>query len=253
MIENISKCALVTIVMTCVFPMQVWAKSFHVFHTNDWQSRLVGYGPNSEYQPQRLGDGTKGGVARLATLLKSLRQKHRDDPHLTLDAGDFSMGTLFHTLTRETGSELQLLKMLDFDAVCIGNHEFDFRPSGLSRMIRSALKQLGSLPPLLASNIIFSRDDPEDRDLKALMDEGVIKRELIIERVVSRFGILGVLGKQAVEVATEITPVSFEDPVVATKRMAKALKREKGVDVVIVLSHGDCSRSGFRYLEWRRY
>ena len=46
-------------------------RRFVILHTNDWQSRLLGYGPNSEYTPAVLEDDqTVGGVARLASLLQ---------------------------------------------------------------------------------------------------------------------------------------------------------------------------------------
>ncbi len=114
-------------------------RRFVVLHTNDWQSRLLGYGPNSEYSPNSLNDDlTVGGVARLATLLHERRAALGEVPLLTLDAGDFSMGTLFHTVAREEGGELRLLGALGYDATTLGNHEFDFRPAGLAQMIAAA-------------------------------------------------------------------------------------------------------------------
>ena len=152
-------------------------RRFVVLHTNDWQSRLLGYGPNSDYSPDRLdNDPTVGGVARLATLLQQRRAAVQDEPVLTLDAGDFSMGTLFHTVAREEGGELRLLGALGYDATTLGNHEFDFRPAGLAQMIEAAA-HAGDAPevPILASNIHFSPHSPDDDALEALHRSGRIQ------------------------------------------------------------------------------
>ena len=111
-------------------------RSFTILHTNDWQSRLLGFGPNNEFTPATVNDDdTVGGVARLATLLKQRRAAAGEQAVLLLDGGDFSMGTLFHTVTRELGGELRLMTELGYDAATLGNHEFDFRPAGLAAMI----------------------------------------------------------------------------------------------------------------------
>jgi 5'-nucleotidase/UDP-sugar diphosphatase len=39
------------------------AQMFSILHTNDRHSRLLGFGPESDYHPKKLGDGTIGGIA----------------------------------------------------------------------------------------------------------------------------------------------------------------------------------------------
>ena len=108
---------------------------FTILHTNDWQSRVLGFGPNSEYTPDSVDDDkTIGGMARLATLIDQRRAlASQKGPVLLLDGGDFSMGTLFHTVTQDTGMELQLLGAMGYDAAVVGNHEFDFKPKGFAQ------------------------------------------------------------------------------------------------------------------------
>ncbi len=193
-------------------------KRFHILFTNDWQSRIAD-------------------VARLQTLL--LMEELRvppSEPVVRLDAGDFTMGSLFHTITREVGAELQLMKFLRYDAVCLGNHEFDFHLPGLVQMIRSAQREVGTLPPILATNLVFS-NTKEDADLRKLMDEGVLRREVIIERKGVRFGIMGIIGKGAAEASPNSRPVSFADPIKTATEYAKKLREEHHVDYVIMLSH----------------
>jgi len=78
-------------------PLVAAERHFTILHSNDWQSRLLGFGPNNEYSPATINDDdTVGGIARLATLLNERRAAAGEEPLLLLDGGDFTMGTLFH-------------------------------------------------------------------------------------------------------------------------------------------------------------
>lgn len=219
-------------------PLAAAERNFTILHSNDWQSRLLGFGPNNEYSPATVNDdGTVGGVARLATLLNERRAAAGDEPLLLLDGGDFTMGTLFHTIAREIGSELRLMSDLGYDAAVIGNHEFDFRPAGLAAMISSAHKAKGdALVPLLSSNMRFDPASKADDSLQAHAEAGRILPYRLIERGGIRFGLFGLLGNDAVAVSPMIKPVTFADPV-ATAKETVAKLREEGAEVVILLSH----------------
>ncbi|MGB4075253.1 bifunctional metallophosphatase/5'-nucleotidase [Pseudomonas sp.] len=213
-------------------------RSFTILHTNDWQSRLLGFGPNNEYTPATVGDDdTVGGVARLATLLEQRRAAAGEQAVLLLDGGDFSMGTLFHTVTRETGGELRLMSELGYDAATLGNHEFDFRPAGLAAMISSAHQVKGeALLPLLSSNLGFDPTRKEDDSLQAHYEAGRIAPYKLIDKGGIRFGLFGLLGNNAVAVSPMIKPATFADPQATAKAMVAKLRAE-GAEVVILLSH----------------
>jgi 5'-nucleotidase/UDP-sugar diphosphatase len=201
------------------------ASVFTVLHTNDWQSRLLGFGPNADYSPETVGDDdTIGGVARLSTLIDAERERAGGrGPVLLLDGGDVTMGTLFHTVTRETGGELRLMHQLGYDAITLGNHDFDFRPEGTARMIRAAL-EAGGCPPIVATNLRFDPDDPRDDDLEALAAEGVIEDYLVIERQGLRFGVFGLLGERAFEVMGQSAPLSIADPIQVARETVHTLR-----------------------------
>jgi 5'-nucleotidase / UDP-sugar diphosphatase len=101
--------------------------TFTILHTNDLHSNFVGLGPELDYTPFALNDDqTRGGFARLATLIAKRREvRQAQGPVLILDAGDYSMGTAFAAAIRETGGELQLLARMGFDVTTFGNHDFD--------------------------------------------------------------------------------------------------------------------------------
>ncbi|MGH8354682.1 MAG: bifunctional metallophosphatase/5'-nucleotidase, partial [Pseudomonas sp.] len=219
-------------------------RSFTILHTNDWQSRLLGFGPNNEYSPATTGDdGTVGGVARLSTLLKQRRAAAGEQPLLLLDGGDFSMGTLFHTVSREIGGELRLMSELGYDAATLGNHEFDFRPAGLAAMLGAAHRAEGArLVPLLSSNLRFDPARQEDDSLKAHYDAGRLLPYKVVEKGGIRFGLFGLLGNNAVAVSPMLEPLTFADPIETAKAMVKKLREEERVEVVILLSHMGITR-----------
>jgi 5'-nucleotidase / UDP-sugar diphosphatase len=213
-------------------------KTFAILHTNDMHSSFIGMGPAVDYTPFTLNDDTtRGGYARLASLIAKRKDALQDQgPVLVLDAGDYSMGTPFGAATREIGGELQLMSLMGYDATTFGNHEFDLGPDGLVRSIDMAAKA-GRVPAVVASNTQYTGQGATLADLQRLAKAGVIRRHLVIERGGIRFGIFGVLGKEAI-FYTSGGAVSFSDFIEAASEMVKILRETEKVDVVIALSHG---------------
>jgi 5'-nucleotidase len=213
-------------------------KTFTILHTNDMHSAFIGMGPASDYTPFTLNDDkTRGGYSRLATAIATRRKaRSGEGPVLTLDAGDFSMGTAFAAASREIGGELQIMSRMGYDATTFGNHEFDLGPDGLGKAIGVASKA-GKIPAVLSSNTDFTANDATLTGLRQLSKEGVIRRHLVIERGGIRFGLFGVLGKEA-QIYTSGGAVKFPDPVESAREVVKILRETEKVDVVIALSHG---------------
>ena len=201
-------------------------------------SAFIGLGPASDYTPFTLNDDkTRGGYARLAGLIAKRKEARKDQgPVLVLDAGDYSMGTAFGAATREIGGELQVMSRMGYDATTFGNHEFDYGPDGLGQSIGVAAKA-GRIPAVLASNTTFAKQDATLADLQRLSKDGVIRRHLVIERNGIRFGLFGVIGKEAIFYANG-GAVTFTDAIEAAREMVKVLRETEKVDVVIALSHG---------------
>lgn len=226
-------------------------KTFTILHTNDLHSNLIGLSPATDYTPFTLNDdSTRGGFARLATLIAQRREAcEKHGPVLYLDAGDYSMGTAFAAAIRETGSELQLLYRMGCDATTFGNHDFDLGPDGAAAAIAVAAKARRA-PVVLASNTMFDSDDTVLAGLKRLAAEKVIRRYLVIERGGLRFGIFGVLGKEAQFYAGGAVPAKFSDPVETAKEIVNTLREKEKVDVVIALSHSGMTKDEEgRYVE----
>jgi 5'-nucleotidase len=212
-------------------------KTFTILHTNDMHSNFIGMAPSSDYTPFTLNDDqTTGGYARIATVIATRRKaRESQGPVLILDAGDFSMGTPFAAASREIGGELQIMSRMGYDATTFGNHEFDLGPDGLAKAIGVASKA-GKIPAVLSSNTDFSPNDPTLDDLRQLSKAGLIRRYLVIERGGLRFGVFGVLGKEA-QIYTSGGAVKFPDPVESAREVVKILRETEKVDVAIALSH----------------
>ena len=243
--------ALVLSLFSFSFSLSVGAQgsaSLVIIHTADLHSRLQGYAPESAYSPLSVNDdATEGGFARIAGLIK---QERIVNPGSTLvfDAGDFTMGTLFPSLEEDTGFQLRMMKAMGYDAVALGNHEYDFGPAWIASVIKKSYTS-GAIPALLATNARADASDPADDSFAQLFDEKIIVRELIIEKNGIKTGIFSLLGRDADNVAPKARPVHFEKQKKAAKTAVENLRRA-GCDLVICLSHSginggpDAARSG---------
>jgi len=212
--------------------------TFTILHTNDMHSAFIGLSPAQDYTPLTLNDDkTRGGYSRLAGLIANRKAAQEDQgPVLVLDAGDYSMGTAFGAATRTIGGELQLMSLMGYDATTLGNHEFDYGPEGLGMSIGVASKAR-HIPAVLASNTSFAGSDLSLSALQGLAKAGIVSRYTVIERGGMRFGLFGVIGKEAI-IYANAGAVKFSTDIEAAREMVKVLRETEKVDVVIALSHG---------------
>jgi 2',3'-cyclic-nucleotide 2'-phosphodiesterase (5'-nucleotidase family) len=219
-----------------------------IFTTNDRHSRLLG-APYDIYNPTTTGDGTAGGVSRLAAMFENARTLNPDT--LVFDAGDFLDGTVF--IAAEDGAgDLNMLATLGYDAACLGNHEMGMGPEGLAQMITNAEKDAsGNMTPLLCANINFSEADTAlghaDDALKALYgSEGEVGKHIFpyIIRTTSsgvRVGIFGLMGANVF--MPDAAPCTFTINPTSVQALVDSLRNDedKKVDVVICLMHAGFS------------
>lgn len=194
------------------------------------------------YPFDALEDGklvSRGGYARLSTAIKA--EKEIDPELILVDAGDFSMGTLFQTIFASSSPALRIMGQLGYDATTFGNHEFDFRPEGLADSLTSALNSGDLLPTIVSSNILFPLDDngnltPSLQYLQKSMNDYGVKDYIVINRKGIKIGIFGLVGKDA-DSNAPMSEVLFDDPISKSKEIVNILKRDENVDLIICLSH----------------
>ena len=210
-------------------------KRIIILHTNDLHSRLTGYAPESQYSPLVVNnDSTKGGFARIAGIIETETKKN-NGATLVLDAGDFMMGTLFPSLESETGFQLRLMKKMGYDAIGLGNHEFDFGPGWLAGVIGTSASK-GDIPAILSSNTRFSNKETSDNSLEELFSKNLISQKLVIEKNGIKIGLFSIIGKDADRVAPRAFPVTFAKQASVARKMVKELQSEK-CRIIICISH----------------
>jgi len=208
------------------------ASNVVILFTHDLHSHFFPY-------PVLESDGkltTVGGYARLATAIKQERARYGGKT-LLVDAGDFAEGTLFHTVLPEEALEFKLMGVLGYDVITLGNHDFDFYPDGLAKMLRTVKARGGPYPALVASNTEFSKDGAGDAELKKAFHEFPVREYVVVDRGGMKIGLFGIMGKDAAEDAPYAKPVTFIDPVDASKRIVNILRKNEKVDMIICLSH----------------
>ena len=217
--------------------------TFTILHTNDWQSHMLGAGPNAEYTPGTEGDDTTtGGLARAKTLIDEIRGASTH-PVVLYDAGDWMAGALFQLLATTHAAELQMMQVLGYDAVCLGNHEFDWGPNVLGEMIAKGT-ELGVTVPILASNTVPNTEDDGDDALEAHFDSGRLQQTTVqtLDNGLT-VGLFGLVGDGAARITPAIAPASFEEAQVAAAAAVETLQTQ-GVDIIIALSHSGVGVDG---------
>ena len=215
-------------------------KKITILHTNDLHSHVIGFGPESGYTPMTVNDDkTVGGFARIAAILKNEKELNQGTT-LVIDAGDFLMGTLFANLEKESGFQLRLMKSMQYDVICLGNHEFDYGPEWLAAVIKTS-HSAGEIPSLLIGNAKFDEKDVRDDALEKLLSDNIISRKITLTKDGIKFGFFSILGKDAVKDAPYSAPVTFEKQSSFAKKMVRELHADK-CDIIICISHSGVTK-----------
>lgn len=211
-------------------------KEVTILFTHDMHSHLDAYKAESK---KGKDVAMIGGLAKMKTLVDG---KRGENPATFLvDGGDFSMGTLYQTIYETEASELLMMGKMGFDATTFGNHEFDYRSTGVANMLRAAVKHAEedpeiTLPAFVSSNIDWNKNtSKENKEVRDALEEYGSTPYAVIERGGVRIGVYGVLGVDAAECAPE-SGLEFEDIVETSKDMVEKLQKEN-VDMIVCLSH----------------
>ncbi|XP_070379229.1 protein 5NUC-like [Dermacentor albipictus] len=132
-----------------------------IIHTNDIHSRILESTKRGVQCDDKARNESKcfGGVARIAELVRSLKNKTQNP--LFLNAGDFFQGTLWYSILKYNIVSAVMANM-SYDTVCLGNHEFDDGPAGLVPFL---LKMQEANVTVLGTNLdttnepIFTREN----------------------------------------------------------------------------------------------
>ncbi|MBO5035046.1 MAG: CapA family protein, partial [Oscillospiraceae bacterium] len=175
-----------------------------------------------------------GGYGRLATALKNARQSAQHAT-ITVDAGDFSMGSLFQTVYSTDAPELRALGAMGYDVVTLGNHEFDYRPQGLADMLSAAKESGEALPQIVQANYRAPKD-PSAQVAVDAMNNYPVTDYTVIERDGMKIAVFGVMGVDSDECAP-MSGMKLEPVAEAAKRVVAEIREKENPTFIICLSH----------------
>lgn len=214
--------------------------SVTVLFTHDLHSHLL---------PAMGEDGEEyGGYARLMTAIE--RQRQIDPNAILVDAGDFSMGSLFQTGFASSAIELRMMGAMGYDATTFGNHEFDYLPEGLAAMLRTAALCGDAVPAIVDANYLPPQEGEAgftsaSADMWDALNTYGVQDYRILERGGIYYVLFGLIGFDSDDCAPNSGMV-LEDPAVIAQQVVDAARgecREKydAEPIVIALSHSGTS------------
>jgi 5'-nucleotidase/UDP-sugar diphosphatase len=206
---------------------------FCILHTNDMHSALIPHSPAVDYRPGEENPAV-GGFARLATAVNEIRENkiREGDPVLLFDAGDFLGGGAFAWLALNgSASELAIMQEMGYDAVTIGNHEYDYGTDVLVQyLLKAGYPEAHQETLVLASNTEAPSDHP--LAVRSLYrNTGMFELENGL-----KVGVFGIVGKDAVLAMGDSREVQFLDQHQTARQMVDELE-EQGADVIVAISH----------------
>ena len=209
-------------------------KQLDVLFTHDTHSHLNSFDTIVDGKKQEVG-----GFARLKTMIDT--QKKNNPDTLVFDAGDFSMGTLIQTVYTTEAAELRMLGYLGCDVTTLGNHEFDYRSSGLADMLKTAKNSEEKVPDLVVCNVDWDAMEEEgltkgQKQIQTAFQTYGVKDYVVLQKGDVKIAVLGVFGKDSLECAPTCE-LKFKDPVEAASETVKESQKHEDVDMIACVSH----------------
>ncbi|KAK3603341.1 hypothetical protein CHS0354_025947 [Potamilus streckersoni] len=191
-----------------------------ILHTNDFHAhfeQINKYSSDCTEEQAQKGE-CFGGIAREATKIKEIRDSHKNV--ILLDAGDRFTGTLWFFKYRGFASAY-FMKKLQYDAMCIGNHEFDLEVPGLANFLKNITI------PVVSANIDVSGEPHL---------QGLFNKSIILNVNGTRIGIVGYITEETGSISKAGPTVKFADQISIVRTEVQNLQ-SAGITIIIGLSH----------------
>lgn len=210
--KNLLSFGLVLALMCPVAAQQ--SVGLNILQTSDTHSRIEPISPHAADQ-----SAGKGGVLRRVAFVEHYRAEHPGV--LLFDCGDISQGTPYYNMFKGE-LEVKMMNLMKYDAMTIGNHEFDFGLENMARLFR-----LASFPVVCANY-----------DVSGTVLEGLVKPYVVLQREGLRIGVFGLSPRlEGLVQASNCQGVVYRDPIAAARETVEILRGREHCDVVICLSH----------------
>ena len=180
-----------------------------LLHSNDLHAHI---------EPTKIKGQAYGGYARQATIIKRIRAT---EPNvMLLSGGDTFQGTLFFN-TYEGLADLAFMNAVHYDAMAVGNHEFDRGPKPLGTFASMAAF------PVLSANLDVSGEPALN---------GIIRDSAVVTVGGEKFGIVGAT-------TPTVTNISSPGPTVKLKDLHDSIQgavdrlQSQGIDRIFLVTH----------------
>lgn len=184
-----------------------------ILHTNDTHSQV------EPTQKSALNTSDMGGYARRMGEIKIIREKEKNV--VLLDAGDFSQGTPYFNFYNGR-IEIDAMNKMGYDAVTLGNHEFDNGIDTLTTILK------GAKFPIVSSNYDVSKTPLAK----------VVKPYFILKRNGIKIGIMALdIDPKSLIIESNYKGLKYIDAVERANEISNLLKKKEKCDVIICLSH----------------
>lgn len=180
-----------------------------IVHSNDMHDHV---------QPTKIRNASYGGYARQATLIKQIRKNEKNV--ILLNAGDMFQGTLYFNVY-EGLAEVAYMNAIGYDAMALGNHEFDNGPAGLKKFVDLATF------PVLCSNLDF--------DAEPLL-KGKIAPSTILTVSGEKVGIVGAETPDLPTISSPGPNIKMKDLQASVQGTVDSLTAQ-GINKIILVTH----------------
>jgi len=194
---------------------QLKSTSIAFFHVNDVHAHLDQFAKSGADCVDQ-SKGCFGGYARILSKVKELRGQHPD--HLWLNAGDEFQGTLFYSFY---GGEkiAETVNQLGFDAMTLGNHEWDGGDSALGEFIQNLTF------PVVSCNVRSTHE----------VLNSTIKNYHIFEE--HQLAVIGVTTETTKSISNVGSGTIFLDPVSEVQNSIYQIRNSTKIKRIVALTH----------------
>jgi len=213
------------LVLACLFTSVMSAQDFtlRILHNNDGESMLAA----------DTIDGMKvGGAPEFKTVVDSLRAE--GTPNITLSSGDNFLAGVAFSASLDLPADRRyydaiVIDSIGYDAIAIGNHDFDFGPDVLGKFIRDIQ---GTMPPYLSANLDFSQEDT----LQTLVDAGRIAKRTILDIDGEQIGVFSLITDNLRNISSPRDVQIMQNLATIAQAQVDSLT-DAGVNKIILISH----------------
>ena len=214
------------------------AKHIDIMFLHDLHSHLENFATVENGETRMLG-----GIPQIKTLVEAQRAKNPNT--LVVDGGDFSMGTLVQAVYETEAAELKMLGDIYCEVTTLGNHEFDYKDTGLANMMKTATTAEETVPAMVLCNVDWETMEAagltaNQQAIKDAFATYNVQDYVVLQKGDVKVAVIGVFGIDAMACVADGELV-FADPIESAKKTVAEIEAKEDVDMILCVSHSGTS------------